>query len=90
MAQTFFEKPILNSPYQYPALYWEPQETGQPNDTILPERRKCAYVTPVPKAKKSKAHGQRAALWLCLRKSWGSGQSPVEHRTAFMIFPVVN
>jgi type III restriction enzyme len=58
MAQTFFEKPILNSPYQYPARHWELDSNGQPNDTVLPERRKCSYVTPVPKAKKSKAHGQ--------------------------------
>jgi hypothetical protein len=46
MAQMFFEKPILNSPYQYPARHWELDSNGQPNDTVLPKRRKCSYVTP--------------------------------------------
>lgn len=58
MAQTFFEKPILNSPYQYPTRHWELDSSGQPNDMILQERRKCAYVTPVPKAKKNKSQDQ--------------------------------
>ena len=58
MSQTFFEKPILNSPYQYPARHWQLDDSGQPNDTILSERRKCSYVTPVPKAKKNKNHAQ--------------------------------
>lgn len=30
MTNPFFEKPILNSPYGYPARYWELDKTGQP------------------------------------------------------------
>jgi len=30
MAELFFEKPILNSPYEYPARHWELPPDGQP------------------------------------------------------------
>ncbi len=54
MSDAFFEKPILNSPYYYPSSHWELDEDGQPTERVIPERRKCSYVTPVPKPKKRK------------------------------------
>lgn len=30
MSETFFERPILNSPYEYPRRHWELDEDGQP------------------------------------------------------------
>ena len=39
MSESFFEKPILNSPYEYPARHWELDETGQPTNHILEQRR---------------------------------------------------
>ncbi|MGD7653137.1 MAG: BPTD_3080 family restriction endonuclease [Verrucomicrobiales bacterium] len=54
MSNAFFEKPILNSPYFYPRFHWELDEDGQPTEKTIPERRKCSYVTPVPKPKKRK------------------------------------
>ncbi len=38
MDNKFFEQPILNSPYEYPARYWELDEQGQPTQRII-ERR---------------------------------------------------
>lgn len=35
MGDRFFEKPILNSPYEYPGQHWELDEDGQPTDRIL-------------------------------------------------------
>ena len=32
MDNLFFERPILNSPYKYPARYWELDEHGQPTN----------------------------------------------------------
>jgi type III restriction enzyme len=58
MSESFFEKPILNSPYVYPAQHWELDETGQPTSHILPLRRPAKYITPIPKPKKQK-RGQR-------------------------------
>ncbi|HEY3230384.1 MAG TPA: DEAD/DEAH box helicase family protein, partial [Roseiflexaceae bacterium] len=52
MAEQFFEKPILNSPYAYPARHWELDEDGQPTNRILEFRRSAKFVTPVPKPRR--------------------------------------
>ena len=52
MADPFFEKPILNSPYAYPTRHWELDATGQPTQKILESRRRSDFITPIPKAKK--------------------------------------
>ena len=59
MAQHFFESPILNSPYTYPARHWELDEDGQPTDRVLNIRRPASFITPVPKPKKRKKTGKR-------------------------------
>jgi hypothetical protein len=35
MAHPFFEKPILNSPYDYPSQHWELDESGQPTQKMI-------------------------------------------------------
>ncbi|HUK06830.1 MAG TPA: DEAD/DEAH box helicase family protein [Stellaceae bacterium] len=52
MSETFFERPILNSPYEYPARHWELDRDGQPTNRIIESRRPCDLITPVPKPKK--------------------------------------
>ncbi len=54
MSTTFFEKPILNSPYAYPSQHWELDETGQPTNRIVDRRRRAEFITPIPKPKKQK------------------------------------
>ena len=34
-AESFFERPILNSPYAYPGRHWELDEEGQPTNHII-------------------------------------------------------
>ncbi len=51
MSELFFEKPILNSPYEYPQKHWELFE-GQPTNQIISDRRSAEFVTPIPKPKK--------------------------------------
>jgi type III restriction enzyme len=55
MGNPFFEKPIINSPYQYPTKHWELDDTGQPTQKIIPNRRKVEFITPIPKPSKSKS-----------------------------------
>ena len=38
MSNPFFERPIVNSPYEYPRQHWELDESGQPTGNLL-ERR---------------------------------------------------
>ena len=52
MIDQFFERPILNSPYAYPARHWELDDSGQPTQKILETRRRAEFITPIPKPKK--------------------------------------
>jgi len=55
MAETFFERPILNSPYAQPQRHWELDADGQPTTHIADSRRRSDLITPVPKPKKRRA-----------------------------------
>ena len=55
MENRFFEQPILNSPYGYPAKHWELDDQGQPTQQIIENRRGAEFITPIPKPKKRKA-----------------------------------
>ena len=52
---SFYEKPVVNSPYAYPARHWELDADGQPTNRLVESRRRSDLITPVPKAKKRKA-----------------------------------
>jgi len=54
LSDRFFEKPIINSPYDYPAKHWELDETGQPTQKLVESRRKVEFLTPIPKPKRRK------------------------------------
>ena len=49
----FFDQPIINSPYEYPARHWELDENGQPTQKIIDRRRGAEFITPVPKPRQS-------------------------------------
>jgi type III restriction enzyme len=51
---SFFERPILNSPYEYPARHWELDADGQPSGRIIETRREARFITPVPRPQKRK------------------------------------
>ena len=45
MSNPFFEKPVLNSPYAYPAQHWELDEQGQPTQRVIQTRRRTELFT---------------------------------------------
>ncbi len=55
MSDSFFERPILNSPYVYPSQHWGLDESGQPTNEIVPTRRPAEFITPIPKPKRRHA-----------------------------------
>ncbi len=55
MKDPFFEKPILNSPYEYPSRHWELDDHGQPTQKIIEARRRAEFITPIPKPRKRKS-----------------------------------
>jgi type III restriction enzyme len=62
MSPAFFDRPILNSPYDYPARHWELDESGQPTDRVIDRRRPAQYVSPIPQPKKRRAEQQELNL----------------------------
>src|ERR1700676_4104673 len=63
MAEPFFDHPILNSPYEYPVRHWELDETGQPTQKVIDQRRRAKFITPIPKPKKRKAATQKGFVF---------------------------
>jgi hypothetical protein len=62
MENRFFEKPILNSPYDYPVQHWELDTEGQPTQRIIQGRRRAEFITPIPKPRKRKGPAQQQQL----------------------------
>ena len=60
MSTQLFEKPILNSPYEYPRRHWELDSTGQPTQNIAEQRRIAEFITPIPKPKKRKQNKKQS------------------------------
>lgn len=58
----FFEHPILNSPYAYPARHWELDRDGQPTQQIVERRRPAQFITPIPKPKKRKGAAAQQSM----------------------------
>lgn len=48
---SFFEQPILNSPYSVPQQHWELDEDGRPTDTVVEKRRRSDLISAMPKPK---------------------------------------
>ena len=55
MENSFFEHPILNSPYKPPARHWELDDQGQPTQRTIESRRSAEFITPIPKPRKRRA-----------------------------------
>lgn len=63
MSQSFFDHPILNSPYDVPTRYHALDDDGQPVE--LPPilgRRPCDFITPVPKPKRKSGKASQTSM----------------------------
>lgn len=77
MKNKFFEKPILNSPYDYPRCHWEFDEQGQPTQRVLDSRRQAEFITPIPKPKKRKP--EQASLIFDEGKGISTAEQQYDH-----------
>jgi type III restriction enzyme len=71
----FFEKPILNSPYEYPMRHWELDPNGQPTQLVIDKRRRAEFITPIPKPRKRKKTSQQDIVF-----NEGAGLSTAEQQ----------
>jgi type III restriction enzyme len=62
MESGFFDRPILNSPYEYPARHWELDPQGQPTGRIVEAPRTVELITPRPRPKKHRAARAQSIL----------------------------
>jgi type III restriction enzyme len=84
MTNPFFDHPILNSPYAYPARHWELDDQGQPTQQIIESRRHAEFITPIPKPRKRKASA--AQRQIVFDEGQGLSTSAQQYeRTAAMI-----
>ncbi len=64
MSNPFFDRPVLNSPYECPRRHWELDPDGHPTQQILETRRRAEFITPVPKPKKCNVNERAEVLTL--------------------------
>ncbi len=62
MDNPFFERPILNSPYEYPTRHWELDDQGQPTQRIMGSRRHAEFITPIPKPRRRGKRGDQRRI----------------------------
>jgi type III restriction enzyme len=62
MDNQFFERPILNAPYEYPTQYLELDEHGQPTQRVLERRRRAEFITPILKPRKRKSAAEQQQI----------------------------
>jgi len=63
MTNRFFEKPVLNNPYECPSQHWELDDSGQPTQQIVDGRRLASFITPIPKPRKRKSSKQKELVF---------------------------
>jgi type III restriction enzyme len=58
----FFEHPVLNSPYEYPARHWQLDDAGQPTQEVAASRRPVSFITPIPKPRQASKAAQASLV----------------------------
>jgi type III restriction enzyme len=84
MTNPFFERPILNKPYEYPNRHWELDGEGQPTQQILEKRRPAEFITPIPTPRKRKGKNNQQSL------VFDEGHGLSTQKQQYDITPVIN
>lgn len=84
MGNPFFDKPILNSPYEYPVKHWELDDQGQPTQRTIEARRQAKFITPIPKPRKRKVSASQREL------IYDEGKGLSTERQQYDPVPIIN
>ena len=82
--ESFFERPILNSPYEYPGRHWELDAERQPTNRIIDSRRRSELITPVPKPQRRRRSEGQGEFTL------GTGDSLSTAEQEYNPTPIIN
>ena len=87
MTGTFYEQPILNSPYEEPALHHALDEEGQPTDNPpIASRRSSKLISPVPKPRKRRKKADPKQVKMDLHSGDGISSDEQEYNPT----PIIN
>ena len=87
MTGTFYEQPILNSPYEEPALHHALDEEGQPTDNPpIAGRRSSKLISPVPKPRKRREKADPKQVKMDLHSDDGISSESQEYNPT----PIIN
>jgi len=87
MSESFYEKPILNSPYDVPKRHHALDEDGQPTDNPpIAGRRRSELITPVPKPRKRRQKTETQQTKLDLQSIDGISSEEQEYNPT----PIIN
>ncbi|MFD0986243.1 BPTD_3080 family restriction endonuclease [Methyloligella solikamskensis] len=87
MTETFYEQPILNSPYEEPTRHHALDEEGQPLDQPpVMGRRRSELITPVPKPRKRRAKSDDKQTSMNLQADDGLSSDEQEYNPT----PIIN
>ena len=87
MSESFYEKPILNSPYDVPKRHHALDEDGQPTDNPpIAGRRRSELITPVPKPRKRRQKTETQQTKLDLQSTDGISSEEQEYNPT----PIIN
>ena len=87
MTGTFYEQPILNSPYEEPALHHALDEEGQPTDNPpIAGRRSSKLISPVPKPRKRRKKADPKQVKMDLHSGDGISSDEQEYNPT----PIIN
>ena len=87
MTETFYEQPILNSPYEEPTRYHALDEDGQPTDNPpIAGRRRSELITPVPKPRKRRKKADPKQVAMDLQSGDGISTAEQEYNPT----PIIN
>jgi type III restriction enzyme len=82
--ESFFERPILNSPYEYPGRHWELDAERQPTNRVIDSRRRSELITPVPKPQRRRRSEGQGEFTL------GTGDSLSTAEQEYNPTPIIN
>ena len=87
MSESFFNNPILNSPYQAPTRHHALDKDGQPTDEPpVTGRRQSSFITPVPKPRKKRQRSDNDQTSMVL----GTGDDLSSGKQEYNPTPIIN